>query len=174
MPYPAGTLYPSGGALPVADGDVRPTLDELAQLLYARTKDKVTGAKGAWTANTSPTETGASKCIDQATAETLARWPTLQVSLWPLGRQVTLYKAALLVEQSYYPEMVGGGDSTVRDELYADWERFSRELTALSSKRSPRSRIGSVRVQSRSDEWREANGLIESTSDWDLDGEADA
>lgn len=174
MPTPSESLYPSEGLLPERDGDLAPTLDELAQLCYARTRDRATDEMGAWTANTHPDATGASKKLDQAVSETLARWPTLPFELWPLGRMVSLYRAAVLIEQSYYPEDTGAGDAGTYAELYADWERYSRELTRQHTRRRPRSQVNTVRLQSRSDEWRQRAGLMQSTDDWDLDGLADS
>lgn len=155
--------------MPTLAESIRPTLAEVAVLLVARTTDKSTGVKGSWTSNTHPSSTQVTATVDQAVNETLGRWPALPASLAPTGKLVTLYRAAVLIEESYFPESAQSGDGSLYEQYVAVWDRYSRELTAMYSKRTPRSRIGSVRLQSRSDEWREQNELDQSTDDWNPD-----
>lgn len=162
MTYPSPDLYPSedlfpGGSVPAG---VRPTLAELASLLRARTRDKVTGEKGEFTENTNPTRDQAADKLTQAVNETAARWPALPASLYNLARQVTLYRAAVLLERGYFPEAARADEGTAHDDFYADWERYSRELTAVNRRVSPRSNVGSVRLQTRATQYRQSRDAI--------------
>lgn len=150
-PYPSETLYPSPTLYPGDLGNrpgVRPSLAELEGIVRARTRKKSNGLKGKFADDTNPTLEQAEEALTQATNETAASWVDLPANLYPLARQVALYRAGVLVERSYFPELVASDDGTVHDDLYNDWIAYSARLDKAYSRATPNKTLGSITLAS--------------------------
>lgn len=112
-----------------------PSPQQVANVLRARTKDDQSAEIGAWTANTRPTEYEVRGIIDTAASDTLAAVDLLYPEYDdPDGAACSLctYRAAMLVELSYWPEHVGPlSQSTTFAEFRTLWEQG---VEALSKK----------------------------------------
>jgi hypothetical protein len=99
----------------------KPTPDDVATLLRARTKD-LTGAElGVFTANTRPTDVEVAAIIDLAYAEVTARVGLYIGSACADGaRALVVIRAAAWVELSYWPEQIRS-DRSVYAELIEQW-----------------------------------------------------
>jgi hypothetical protein len=98
-----------------------PTPQQVADLLRARTKDDNSTEIGAWTANTRPTEYEVQGLIQTAAGDLLAAVDLLYPAYEdPDGAACSLctYRAAMLVELSYWPEQVQAQQSA-----YAEYRR---------------------------------------------------
>lgn len=104
----------------------RPSVDDVAQLLRARTKDSFGNESGTFTAETRPTAMQVDGHITTAMALVCTRLPPLDeiaVDLLPAVAGVVAYRAALRVEKSYFPEQVRSDRSAyeqLRDEYLDD------------------------------------------------------
>jgi len=104
----------------------RPTIDDVAQLLRARTKDEFGNESGTFTAKTRPTAMQVDGHISTALALVCTRLPPLDVideELLDAVAGVVAYRAALRVEKSYFPEQVNADRSAyeqLRDEYLDD------------------------------------------------------
>jgi hypothetical protein len=106
----------------------RPTSDDVAALLRARTKDLYGNELGVFNANTRPTDAEVEQLISMSYAEVLGHvggdvfYPCAQP-----GTALVALRAAMWVELSYFPEQVRS-DRSVYSELVAQW---SEGLDAL-------------------------------------------
>lgn len=97
-----------------------PPPQQVADLLRARTKDDQGNELGTWTADTRPTEYEVRGLIETAAGDLLAAVGLLAPdSDDPRGaaQALTAYRAAVLVELSYFPEQV-----TVQQSAYAEYK----------------------------------------------------
>jgi hypothetical protein len=111
MTEPTEPVDPGYGIEPIA---WLPTPQDVADVLRARTKDDQSAEIGAWTANTRPTEYEVRGLIETAAGDTLAAVGPLTVDYEdPEGsaRSLCTYRAAMLVELSYWPEQVAANQS---------------------------------------------------------------
>lgn len=99
----------------------KPTSDDVATLLRARTKDLDGAELGHFTANTRPTDTEVAAIIDMAYAEVTGR-----VGVYvgdrcaDAAKQLVVIRAAAWVELSYWPEQIRS-DRSVYAELVDQW-----------------------------------------------------
>jgi hypothetical protein len=109
-------------AHPIADQPYwLPSPQQVADLLRARTKDDQSQEIGTWTANTRPTEYEVEGLIQTAAGDLLAAVDLLFPDYDdPDGAANSLctYRAAMLVELSYWPEQVAAQQSA-----YAEYRR---------------------------------------------------
>jgi hypothetical protein len=115
----------------------RPTVQDVADLLRARTKDEDSTELGEFTDATRPTADGVDRLITRALAEVVARLGelpeapqpfTLEEPFWLAARTLVALYAAMLVELSYFPEQVRTDRSA-----YPEYERlFTDGLEQLS------------------------------------------
>lgn len=106
----------------------RPTVDDVALLLRARTKDSEGREVGTFDDDTRPTATQVEGHIDNAVALLRTRIGTsIPDAYVPTLRALTAYRAALQIEKSYFPEQVRS-DRSAYDQLR---EEYTDDLAAL-------------------------------------------
>lgn len=108
----------------------RPTVEEVALLIRARTKDSNGHEVGTFDDDTRPTGDEVELQIDAAFSLVCTRLPalhTLDTSLLPAVVSLVAYRAALRIEKSYFPEQVRT-DRSAYDQLYAE---YTDDLAAL-------------------------------------------
>lgn len=108
----------------------RPTVDDVALLLRARTKDSHGNEVGTFDDDTRPTAEQVEEQIDTAVALVGMRLPPtdqLPVALQPAVAALVAYRAALRIEKSYFPEQVRS-DRSAYDQLK---EEYTDDLAAL-------------------------------------------
>jgi len=108
----------------------RPTVDDVALLIRARTKDSMGNEVGTFDDETRPTADQVEEQIDAAVALVGMRLPApenLPDNLMPAVASVVAYRAALRVEKSYFPEQVRS-DRSAYDQLLAE---YTTDLEAL-------------------------------------------
>ena len=96
----------------MATSDWAPSLRTVGSLLRARTRD-VNGAEvGTFTPETRPTDEQVLGLIVSASNDVAAAVVSeIPEALWPAAASVASYRAAMLVELSYFPEQVATGRS---------------------------------------------------------------
>lgn len=120
-----------GGAIPVPPiPSGRPTVQDVANLLRARTKDDFGNESGTFTDSTRPTAMAVDGHISAAMGLVCTRLPPLDeidADLLPTVASVVAYRAALRVEKSYFPEQVRS------DRSAYEWlrEEYLDDLAAL-------------------------------------------
>ena len=108
----------------------RPSVEDVALLLRARTKDSNGNEVGTFDDDTRPTAEQVEEQIDAAVALVGMRLPPtdqLPVALQPAIAALVAYRAALRIEKSYFPEQVRS-DRSAYDQLK---EEYTDDLTAL-------------------------------------------
>ena len=101
--------------------DYTPAVADVGALLRSRTVDTNGAELGTFTPQTRPTEAQVVYLIQTAVGEVEARvGADLQASLHGLARTAATYRAASLVEISYFPEQVATGRSPY-DQLHTLW-----------------------------------------------------
>ena len=101
----------------------RPTVQDVANLLRARTKDDFGNEAGTFTDSTRPTSMAVDDHIDAAMALVCTRLPALDKidpDLLDAVAAVVAYRAALRVEKSYFPEQVQS-DRSAYDQLREEY-----------------------------------------------------
>jgi hypothetical protein len=107
-----------------APSGARPTVEDVALLIRARTKDSNGVETGTFDDDTRPTSDQVEEQIDAAIALVLMRLPrveALPAELMPAVATVVAYRAALRVEKSYWPEQVRT-DRSAYNELLAEYQ----------------------------------------------------
>jgi hypothetical protein len=100
----------------------KPTPDDVATILRARTKDLTGTELGTFTADTRPTDTEVARIIDLAYAEVTGRCGLYIGSSCAAGaKSLVVIRAAAWVELSYFPEQVRS-DRSVYAELVAQFD----------------------------------------------------
>lgn len=109
----------------------RPTVQGVATLLRARTKDKTTEV-GTFTADTRPTATQVETLIDQAVADVQMRTGAMiPEDLEGAARHVTAIRAAMLIESSYLPEQTSGDNTVYLNFRFQYAEQIARLVQAV-------------------------------------------
>jgi hypothetical protein len=101
----------------------RPSIEDVALLLRARTKDSYGNEVGTFDDDTRPTGDQVEEQIDAALALVCTRLPALDEldpDLLPAVASVVAYRAALRVEKSYFPEQVRS-DRSAYEQLYQEY-----------------------------------------------------
>jgi hypothetical protein len=112
---------------PIPD-PLRPSVDDVALLLRARTKDSEGREVGTFTEDTRPTADDVEAQIDAALGLVTVRLPATIPDRWQGAvSSLVAYRAALRIEKSYFPEQVHS-DRSPYDELR---EEYNDDLTAL-------------------------------------------
>jgi hypothetical protein len=107
---------------------VRPSVDDVASLLRARTKDTEGREVGTFTEETRPNAEQVEAQIDAAVGLMAMRLPSRWPEVYsPAIRALTAYRAALRIEKSYFPEQVRS-DRSAYEQLK---EEYTDDLTAL-------------------------------------------
>lgn len=88
-----------------------PTVDDVAALLRARTKDLDGREVGTFNANTRPTDTEAQRIIDMACAEVAGISGDVGARCEPLASSLATIRAAMWIEISHWPEQIPTGRS---------------------------------------------------------------
>jgi hypothetical protein len=116
---------------------IRPTVEEIAALLRARTKDLAGQEVGTFTPDTRPTDAGAEAAIDMAYAEVTGETgPTYGDRCAGMARTLITIRAAMWIEISYFPEQVRS-DRSIYGELSEQWSAGRESLTACVSGNLP-------------------------------------
>jgi len=100
MSTPDGIKAPAG---------VRPSVDDIAVWLRARTKDSFGNEVGTFDSETRPTDVQVEAEIDKALAQVLMRLPPVEhlpPELVPAICDCVACRTAIRIERSYYPEQV--------------------------------------------------------------------
>jgi hypothetical protein len=114
----------------------RPSVDQVALLLRARTKDSQGNEVGTFDADTRPTDLECEAQIDAAMGLVGVRFPP---SSGMTAEQVTAfqalvaYRAAMRIEKSYFPEQVRTDRSAyaqLREEYLDDLQAFTESMGA--------------------------------------------
>lgn len=110
----------------------KPSVDEVAAMLRARTVDRYGNEEGTFTATTRPTASEATQIIDSAydlVNLRVGRIPDADDELIAQAKSVVLLLAARLIETVYYPEQAAQSQSAAT--LYGDmYEEAVRALEA--------------------------------------------
>jgi hypothetical protein len=108
--------------------DITPTVDSVAQILRARTKDDQGQELGTFTAATRPTDVQVSGLIATAQADVIAQTgPLLGVLTQEAARSAVAMRTAMLVELSYFPEQVRNETANETGRLQAGTSGGSAE-----------------------------------------------
>lgn len=132
----------------------RPTVEQVALLIRARTKDSNGNEVGTFDDDTRPTGTDVEEQIDAAMALVGARFPPtaeMPAGLVPAFAELVAYRAALRVEKSYFPEQVRSDRSAyqqLREEYLDDLEAFTQSMAAGGGGELVESDVGSLPVGS--------------------------
>lgn len=103
--------------------DYTPTLAQVGALLRTRTKDSSGNEIGTFNSDTRPTDTDVNELIAQAVDTFALRAGTdIPDILFQEAQRLVAMRAAMLVEVSYFPEMVAMGHSP-----YAQYEALWTE-----------------------------------------------
>src|SRR5215471_4111698 len=97
---------PTSKLTPVDPADLRPTVDDVARLIRARTKDDTGDEVGTFTADTRPTADLVEGHIDAALALVGTHLPPparIDARFGPAVAALVAYRAALQIEKSYFP-----------------------------------------------------------------------
>ena len=108
----------------------KPTVDEVALLIRARTKDSLGNEVGTFDDETRPTGEQVQEQINAAAPLVWMRLPpidTLPSELVPAVASLVAYRAALRIEKSFFPEQVRS-DRSAYDQLLAE---YVSDLAAL-------------------------------------------
>jgi hypothetical protein len=106
----------------------RPSVDQVASLIRARTKDAEGREVGTFNEETRPTAEQVEDHISNAVGLLAPRWPLeLDDSFYPAVQTLTAYRAAMQIEKSYFPEQVRS-DRSPYDQLR---EEYQDDLAAL-------------------------------------------
>lgn len=108
----------------------RPTVDEVALLIRARTKDALGNEVGTFDEDTRPTGDQVDEQITAAAPLVWMRLPpidSLPSELVPAVASLVAYRAALRIEKSFFPEQVRS-DRSAYDQLLAE---YVSDLAAL-------------------------------------------
>lgn len=113
MPGGLSLKFVTDDLVVVVDGEgAIPTIDDVAALLRARTRDKFGKELGYFNDDTRPTADQVQNYIDGAVTEVVIRLPdTVPEKYLPLVRRVVALRAAMEVELSYDPDRAHGGTS---------------------------------------------------------------
>lgn len=154
-----------------AGGGPVPSVDDVAVLMRARTKDTV-GAEGTFNANTRPTGNDVQVLIDFIVGEVRGHvGPVLPDILHAQARRATILGVAALIELSFFPEQQnqGGNDRTsaaAYREMYetalANLAAARRSYTASASSGGGQG-LGAMRVKTQATLDREAAEAAEAT-----------
>lgn len=113
--------------MPVSD--YIPSVQEVATLLRARTRDANGNYVGTFDSTTLPTDTDATGLIELASDDVgEAIGPDIDTEFWDAAKVLVIYLAAANIELSYYPEQAAANNS-MYDKLM---ERYNAKLEALS------------------------------------------
>jgi hypothetical protein len=113
----------------------RPTVDQVALLLRARTKDSAGNEVGTFDSDTRPTDVECNAQIDAAMGLVGVRFPPTSGMT---AEQVTgfqalvAYRAAMRIEKSYWPEQVRSDRSAyaqLREEYLDDLQAFTAAIS---------------------------------------------
>jgi hypothetical protein len=148
--------------------DWRPTVDEVAALLRARTKDASGNEVGTFTDKTRPTDAEVEMLITNGCAKiaSLVGWD-VPADAQPEATHLAAIVAACEVETSYYPEQVRT-DRSAYQQLWAmfqdDRQAFIDYVSALSPVGAVGSEIGTFDVASGTVVWAYQQGLVGPTA----------
>jgi hypothetical protein len=123
--------------------EIRPSIDDVAGLLRARTKDSEGHELGTFTADTRPTDVEAQAQIDAAVGLMATHIPDpafLPQAYWPAVRELTAYRAAMRIEKSYFPEQVRSDRSAyeqLRQEYIDDLQALTDALAGATDPDDP-------------------------------------
>jgi hypothetical protein len=119
----------------------RPTVEDVAALLRARTKDAMGKENGTFTDETRPTATQVEILITNGCAD-VATWVGYDIgdTLWQEARNLASIYAACQVEESYYPEQL----ATQRSAWTQLWERYQFGLKQFAEHAGASAEIGTV------------------------------
>ncbi len=134
----------------------RPTVDQVANWIRARTKDSNGNEVGTFDADTRPTDAQVELHIDDAYAIVGVRLPKLDdvrlAGLLPAVAAVVALEAACEIEKSYWPEQVRSNRSPyseLRDEATEALNALAEEAEAAAGGGTEYvSRIGMIPVKS--------------------------
>ena len=108
--------------------DCLPSIDDVAALLRARTKDTNGNELGTFTDQTRPNAEQAQLQIDAAQALVLTRLPAdIPARYGDAVAALVAYRAALRIEKSYFPEQIASARSAY-EQLY---QEYTDDLQAL-------------------------------------------
>jgi hypothetical protein len=108
-----------------------PTIDDVAALLRARTKDNNGNELGHWTPDTRPTDAEVSLLIAKAAQAVSDELPgDVAIELYGSFSFVCQLMCVCMIEKSYFPEQVASGRSAY--DKY--WEEYLRAIAALQDR----------------------------------------
>jgi len=99
-----------------------PTLEDVANLIVARTKDKYGNELATFNADTRPTDTNVLEIIEQAADDVTTILDTdIPQGAYEYVRQAIALKSAAIIERSYFPEQINTNRSPY-PELLEEYE----------------------------------------------------
>ena len=114
-----------------------PLVDDVGELLRARTKDDQGNELGTFTDSTRPTKTEVEGYILKAAADlTSCAGDWLPETLYQTSRRVIATRAAMLVEISYWPEQINE-DQSAYNQLKALFDEESGDLCRMAAEFRP-------------------------------------
>lgn len=122
--------------------DWSPSLRTVGSLLRARTMDRNGSEVGTFNTDTRPSDEQAAGLVVTATNDVAAAVGTeIAEALWPMAESVTSYRAAMLIELSYFPEQVAAGRSPY-EQLREIYKESLKNLLARSTGDAPGGEAG--------------------------------
>jgi hypothetical protein len=100
----------------------QPTVEDVANLIIARTKDNLGSELGTFTVNTRPTFESVNNIIDQAADDVTTALDTdIPVEAYDYVKQAIALRAAMIIERSYFAEQINSNRSPY-PQLKEDYE----------------------------------------------------
>lgn len=109
-------------------------MESVGSILRARTRDSNGNELGTFTSATRPTDKQVLRLIDTAVNDInlVLEGKDLPEAYWPVGHTLSSYRAACLVELSYFPEQITAGRSPY-EQLKTLWDDGVAGLKAALS-----------------------------------------
>jgi len=133
--------------MPVTPAEYKPTVDELASIMRARTTNELGAELGTFTDATSPTEEQAEQHLTEALSLVSPRLGgSVPARLKDLARSVVNLRAAMIVETSYVPNDDDESGAYDRYEKQYDEALEAYDMAAGHDAGQERRKTGSLKV----------------------------
>lgn len=125
--------------------DYTPTVAAVGAILRARTKDVDGNEAGTFNDDTRPTGAQVTSIITTAVQDVEDFVGSeIDEELYDNAASAATYRAAMLVELSYFPESVGNNDKSMYDRLKDLWEEKIKALKEAVAQASAGDEFGAV------------------------------
>jgi hypothetical protein len=116
--------------------DYTPSVQQVADQIVSRTKDKYGAEVGTFNANTRPTDTQVERLITEHTGDVAnVIGDTIPADLFEDAQTVVAERVAMAIELTYFPEQVNSDRSPYRqlkEEYEEDLSRLSKQVEVMA------------------------------------------